>query len=215
MIVILDLDYTLLDTAKFKDALAAAFARRGADRESFDRAYIRTIEAEKPLYDYDVDRHIELLTEESSRDADGLKREAEKILDDTAAYLYPGAREFLECLRDSGARLVLLTLGNESWQRAKVGHSGLADLFDEVVTVGAEKESVIGDITRGRTQVAVINDNADEILKMREANPSFLYILKRGPKSVPDAFDIPVCDSFEEISGILLSGSPFSRLLGP
>lgn len=207
MIVILDLDYTLLDTARFKDALATAFARHGVGREAFDRSYVRTVAAEPPAYDYDIDRHIGFLVDELGCDAGGLKKDAEMLLDDTVEYLYPGAREFLVELRGCGAVLVLLTLGNESWQRAKVVRSGLADLFDEVVTVGAGKENVVSEMVRGRSPVAVINDNADEISKMREAAPSFLYILKRGPKGVPDQIDIPVCDSFEEISGMLLSGS--------
>ncbi|MEA3248952.1 MAG: HAD hydrolase-like protein [Patescibacteria group bacterium] len=207
MIVILDLDYTLLDTAKFKDALAVVFASCGVDRKSFDRAYKKTVTARPPEYDYDIDRHIGYLEEHLTCNVEKLKGRVNELLKSVDDHLYPGARDFVERLRVGGARLVLLTLGNEFWQRIKMEHSTLSDMFDRIVTVGSGKEDVVGDIAKGHDKVVVINDNVDEIFRMLETNPTFLYIVKRGPRGVPGALDIPVCDSFEDILEVMLLDS--------
>jgi putative hydrolase of the HAD superfamily len=50
---------------------------------------------------------------------------------------FPGATETLECLRERGARLALLTNGGEEMQRAKIEKFGLARFFDCIVIEGA------------------------------------------------------------------------------
>lgn len=207
MIVVFDLDYTLLDTERFKEALAEAFAACGIGRAEFDRTYGMTVSARPPEYDYDIDRHISLAAKSLTCGAGELKRSVTEMLRTAGRYLYPGAREMLKSLRSREARLVLLTLGNESWQRSKVEQSGISELFDEIVTVGAGKENAVGGIAQGHEKVFVVNDNVDEMVKMRGSHPSFVYIVKRGPKGLPEDLDMPVCDSFDEIEDIINSAS--------
>ncbi len=203
MMVILDLDYTLLDTSRFKDALAEIFRKCGVDRERFLTTYRATAEAYPPKYDYDVDRHLETLRDELTCGESEVRSAIEEVLNDTENFLYPGAVEFVEELRSRDARLVLLTLGNEAWQRVKVDRSGLSAIFDDVITLAEGKDAVISDLTRGHEEVVVVNDNPDEIIAMRGIEPTFLYIMKQGPKNAGIECDFPVCSDFDEIIGII------------
>ncbi|MEK9152439.1 MAG: HAD family hydrolase [Patescibacteria group bacterium] len=150
MTIILDLDYTLLDTVKFKDD----YFSRGDD-----------------------------------------------VLARTGEYLYPGAIEFLGRLRSSGARMVLLTFGEVAWQTAKVDRAGLRPYFDEVIATIDEKKNVIGSFRGG--EVVVINDNGHETAAMMAAAPEFKYILKRGPKGVPEGLACHIVDTFDEVEKLL------------
>lgn len=150
MTIILDLDYTLLDTVRFKDDYFS-----GGD----------------------------------------------EVLARTGEYLYPGAITFLSRLRSAGARMVLLTFGEVAWQTAKIDRSGLRLYFDEVIATAEEKKNIIGRF-RG-DQAVVINDNGVETAAMMAVAPEFRYILKRGPKGVPDGLSCPIVDTFEEVEKLL------------
>ncbi|MBI4457785.1 hypothetical protein HY633_02375 [Candidatus Uhrbacteria bacterium] len=150
MTIILDLDYTLLDTVRFKE---------------------------------DFFSH------------------GEEVLARTGDYLYPGAVEFLSRLRGTSARMILLTFGDIAWQTAKVDRAGLRPYFDEVIATAEEKKNIIGRF-RG-ADVVVINDNGVETAAMMAAVPEFRYILKRGPKVIPESLDCDIVDTFDEVEKLL------------
>jgi putative hydrolase of the HAD superfamily len=60
--------------------------------------------------------------------------------------LVPGARETLTFLRARGARLALLTKGDQELQSRRVERSGLRDLFDVIKIVPEKSPSIIRDI---------------------------------------------------------------------
>lgn len=199
MTIILDLDYTLLDTERFKEALADVFADCGVSGERFLQTYKETAEHNSLAYDYALGRHIELLEDELSCPVNQLRQMTEAVLANLSDYLYPDAAEFITKLRKAEFYVILLTLGNESWQQAKVEHSGLADCFDEMQFVSTDKASALERFADAQLPVFVINDNCDEVKAMKEIEPSYSYIVKRGPKGVPDDIGVPVLDTFEEI----------------
>jgi hypothetical protein len=90
-------------------------------------------------------------------------------------------------------------MGNKEWQRAKIEHSGLGRLFDDTRFVDKEKESVIGKLTEGESEVFVINDNPKEMAAMVLQEPRLHYILKKGPKGTIEGLDVPVFERFEDI----------------
>jgi len=199
MTIILDLDYTLLDTGRFKEALASVFADCGIDKKRFLRSYRQIAEHDLPAYDYDLNRHVNLLAEDLKCSPEDLYEGVDDVISRTTDFLYPGAKQFVERLREMGLRVFLLSLGNMGWQKVKVEHSGLGELFDKTVLIRSNKENSLARFADAARPVIVVNDNSDEVKAMKEAEPSFNYIIKRGPKGVREDADAVVLDTFDEI----------------
>ncbi len=200
MVIVLDLDYTLLDTGRFKEALASVFAECGIKKERFLHTYRQTAESDPSAYDYDLIRHVNILAEELKCTPEDLYKSVDEVLSNTTDYLYPGAKRFVEQLRKLGFKVILLTLGNVGWQKVKVEHSGLSELFDETVLTRSNKEMALARFADEPRPVVVVNDNSEEVFAMREIEPSFHYIIKRGPKGVQENIDVVVLDTFDEIT---------------
>ena len=203
MTIILDLDYTLLDTVRFKDALVRALMTCGPTRQEIDAAYSDVVNRPGVVYDYDPDLQLELLGQAVTC----TREEARKRLGDVARrageFLYPGAEAFLERLRSTGAKLVLLTLGNQDWQSEKVRSSSLGKYFDRVIASVGEKRDVIVSLADPDGRTVVVNDNPEENLSMSKAAPDFVYLTKVGPKPAPVGYPFPICQSFEEIEAAI------------
>jgi FMN phosphatase YigB (HAD superfamily) len=213
MTIIWDLDYTLLDTVAFKKALKEAVTALGVSPERYEQTYAEVVKREGKTYDYDPAAHVEALRSDLGGD-DGRMAEAlsriDAVLARTEEFLYPGSVEMLRRYQDAGARQVLLTLGNERWQEAKVSHSGLAALFDEVRAVGKGKADALREIAAREERVYVVNDNGEEMRAMMEEAatwrgedvPELRFILKKGPKPVPEGLDLPQAE-LDEIEKLL------------
>ncbi len=200
MTVIFDLDYTLLDTAAFKDAMADAVMAFGPSRERFDATYRETVARDAHVYDYDPDFHLGLLQDDFI-DADGMDKARsamDGVLRKTGEFLFPDAVELLESLHAHGVRLVLLTLGNESWQRRKVVAAELDRKFDIVRLVGKDKQGELKGFTDGG-KVVVVNDNGKEIDAMIQEFPDLTYVVKKGPKELPKSQGIRICATLQEV----------------
>jgi len=205
MKIVFDLDYTLLDTAKFKEALARAVTAQGVDRERYEDVYKAVVKRQGKVYDFDPEALLEGLKNDFADEAarDEARRGIAGVLARTEEFLYPGAVELLRELRRHGAELVLMTLGNEKWQRAKVENSGLAGMFDEVAATEKKKVESVRDLGRDGGKVIVVNDNGEELKEMMAAAPSYRYLLKRGPKPVPGDLKLPEGKDIPELAGLL------------
>ena len=208
MIVIFDLDYTLLDTKAFKEGIVAAISAHGPSieevREAQEGAMNRNPDGTGY---YDPDLHIRLLLHRfvDKRIADDAREAIEDVIRHTDEYLYPGAADLLHRLHAKGIKLVLITFGNKQFQMRKVKQSGIDKMFDEVIATLEDKGKVLHKFV-GDEDVVVVNDNGVETMAMREVEPSFRYIVKKGPKGLPENVDLPVVESFEEVERFILGG---------
>ncbi len=204
MTIIFDLDYTLLDTALFKEAVAGALAECGLTREDFSRTYKEVTYRPGALYDYNHDLQLNLLSESLTCDKKTAKEKIYSVAARCGEFIYPGALDFLKRLRVRGFKLILLTLGNAEWQKKKIAGCGLASYFDEIITTTGNKASLIKNLEKDiQETTAVINDNGDEVREMVSVAPQFHYIIKKGPKPAPPDLKIPVCETFDEIENII------------
>lgn len=202
MRIVFDLDYTLLDTTKFKEALADAITSCGVSRQRYEETYSATVRRDGKTFDYDPEIQLEaLIPDFPSLDARALAHlKIDDLLRHTERFLFPGAVELLRALRRAGNELILLTLGNESWQRAKVEHSGLAELFDKVVTTGKHKHAPLRDLVPEGERAIIVNDNGAETKELMAQMPWCEYILVRGPKGAPDDLHLPEVVSMSELT---------------
>ena len=197
-----DLDYTLLDTEKFKNALIAAIVSVGGPSEEDCQSAFRAVTEKTGMFD--VDSFFHELKDTFFGDQVAIEARAafDRVLTETAQYVYPEAKELLEALRKhDGASVDLMTFGNEAWQRAKVEHSGLAELFDETIYTDKDKGERLRDAGRGQDLVIVVNDNGEEIQRMIAAAPEYTYILKKGPKPVPEEIAaLPTASTMQDLA---------------
>lgn len=196
--VIFDLDHTLLDTTAFKEALLSAVTACGPSRGEYEDAYRQVVRRDGKVYDYDPDAHIALMHDSFADDAarTAARRGIDAVLRRTAEFLFPGVPELLRDLRRRGVRLTLLTLGNREWQQMKVRHSGVDDLFDEVITTDGDKVGLMRRLGSKGQPTIIVNDNGAEMEAMMEDAPGLTYFLMRGPKGAPEG------GAFREVSTI-------------
>lgn len=114
--ILIDLDYTLLDTQAFSTALGAslglshtewvqAYDQFVKDNGLFSaRDFLRGVEAEKNKQFYQVVANIR-------------------------RYLYPDTLEFLKTLQQKKYTSVLMTVGEDSWQKEKLAGLRLPDFI--------------------------------------------------------------------------------------
>ena len=201
MKVVFDLDYTLLDTAKFKEALAEAVTSCGVSRERYEETYKAVVKREGKVYDYDPEVHLKLLRRDFPDDqALGQARERiDGVVAATDKFLFPGSLELLRELKTEKNKTVLLSLGNEKWQKRKIDTSGLGGHFDRVIATDKHKAGIIRSLLEQGEKTVVVNDNGEEIQEMMREAPEAVYILKRGPKPVPAELKVPEADSVADI----------------
>ncbi|HSD12144.1 MAG TPA: HAD hydrolase-like protein [Patescibacteria group bacterium] len=201
MKIVFDLDYTLLDTVKFKEALVAA---TGVDEKAYEEAYADAVARNGGLFEPGVLfaelKGRGLLTEEGAADA---RARFDEVLTTTERYLYPHAKELVEALGKHEADIDLMTFGNADWQRAKVEHSGLARMFDAVLYAEKDKKEFVRGVGEGQDKVIIVNDNGKEMQEMMSAAPEYSYILKKGPKAVPADLRLPTAQTIDELVVLL------------
>ena len=204
--IIWDFDYTLLDSAKLMGVIRQAVSDCGVSAEDFNQTYQETVGREGYYYDYSPDYHFYLLGQctEDQQCVQNARREFDRIITESCDFLYPGVIELLERLKSSSIRQILLTLGNQEYQGAKVQRCGLNEIFDEIHYVDNNKDKWLASFKTGG-EVIVINDNGNEVLAMKKVCPEYRYILVKGPKDVPSELDImPVegVDNIEKAIGL-------------
>ncbi len=176
MTTIFDLDYTLLDTVRFKEALADLL---GMDVVKFNKSYRENFE-EKGI-NYTLEAHLDALGRDDKKD---IIEKFNKM--NIGKYFYEKAKEVLLNERINCDKLVLLTFGDEIWQEEKVKRLGeVVELFDEIVYENDKKENshFLKNLPTD-SDIKIINDKFketkemfDEIVKSRSGNASGIEVI--------------------------------------
>jgi phosphoglycolate phosphatase-like HAD superfamily hydrolase len=197
---ILDFDYTLFDTAAFRDSIRDGLAAVGVDAGSFDATYAAVLADGGMERRYSPQDHASYLARLCGGDAADYAASIRATADGCGRHLYPGALAFLDRLRDAGYEIRLLTCGDTEWQLQKVAGCGLDGVFEDIVATPEPKGRSLARAVAGAAQdVVVINDNPDEMLAMASSFPRFRYLLKRGPMVPPEDFPFPIGEDFDEL----------------
>lgn len=209
MTVILDLDYTLLDTTKFKEAMEESVAPFGVTKEQFRTTYAATVAAIAGQYDYDFARHAKLLQEISGADEAELRRALEGALERLPAFLYEDSIAFLESLKDSGAHVALLTFGNAGFQEEKVRRLGIEVYFDECIYTQTGKHTVEYSFPGNEESWVFINDNPKEIRSLMELFPksTMLRVKRENGKTFAAEDDALAVPTFATLAKLQASRS--------
>lgn len=172
MIFFIDFDDTLFDTANFKKFLEETAAVAGVSSQDFWLSYREAREDGKGDLCYSPERQARILSgrgyglEEIRRALSGMAKE------NIHRFVAEGAGDFLDGLKTRGHELILLSLGDEDFQRLKVEGSGLSGYFGKIFFKRTGKEKVIGEILKNGEAAWFINDKIKENEMVARLYPS-------------------------------------------
>lgn len=125
MIIIFDLDYTLLDTMKFKSALARALE---ISLKMYNNDYDKYFKQTKT--NYSLTKHLSILRQKKAiKDEKRVKENISKLWQNIDKFLFLGADKVLHDLKSKNHQLFLITFGEKGWQKEKVKNLKIKKIF--------------------------------------------------------------------------------------
>lgn len=178
--IILDFDNTLFDTDAFKRALSGALVELGVSREVFWQLYPRVLDQGGERIGYSVGRHAKLL-HELMPDVDPYRATVllERVLDRSADFLYPDARDFLSRMIALNVPLTLLSRGDEWFQRRKIEAAGVDRLVHEIHVGPQAKSASVLRLPDAPGKTVFVNDHLEETREVMRTKPDWMPVLKR------------------------------------
>jgi len=172
MIVVFDLDYTLLNTKKFKAGLAQAL---GITARNFARYEQNTKNLGK---NYNLDEHLVFL--EKNQDSN-VQKKIKNFFKNLDQYLFPEAEPILKAYQKKGAQLILATFGNKDWQKRKIDNLKIKKYFNKIILTNENKSKALDFLKNSKAEVLIINDKAKESLEIQKVLGKGKIFLITGP----------------------------------
>ena len=168
MILLFDLDNTLLDTEKFKKDKSFIFGLSPEENKIHGDLLFKN----KGLH-YNPKTHLQFLLKSGRIKTETGRRKIEhryqKLVEEIDRYLFPEAEKTLAYLKKQGHRLILMTLGDPSLQKSKVDNSRIKKYFEKTIyeTKDKSKNKFIKQLARLKQDILIINDKASEAMAIK------------------------------------------------
>jgi phosphoserine phosphatase len=182
---ILDLDYTLFDTRKLENDMWDIFTSQGVSRQDYEETYrqsLCTISREE--FDYDFQEQVDFLRGRGYELGWDVVENLNNLLNNN--YLFPDSIEFVKFLKTISAKVVLLTAGDEEFQKKKVDRSNIRQLFDEVVVLNGHKDDYLRPIVEKGFKILFVNDSWRENIHLRKEFNNLFMVGIDGPHGRKD-----------------------------
>jgi len=167
MIIIFDLDYTLLDAKKLKQGLAKAL---GLTAREFEKSYLEHFKNKK--INYNFEKHLQILDKKHTPQID-------KFFKNLDQYLFPQSLNILKKLKTNN-KLILLSFGNKNWQKQKINNLNIKKYFDKIILTDKSKAEILKQLQGTKDKILIINDNARETLEMQKTLKNAKVFLVKG-----------------------------------
>lgn len=180
---IIDLDDTLLNTQTFKQARIKALHDLGVSDDLYKTSYKEAYNNASGINIYNSSSHAEVLAKHGF-DRKEILSALQRVEEGLKDLLFPGTEDLLNFLKEKRQKLILLSLGEEGFQKMKIKQTGLAKFFDLIFTVNDTKEHIIQKILKDypdEQEVWLVNDKIDETKKIKQLFPILKPILKMSP----------------------------------
>lgn len=208
MLVILDLDYTLLDTTAFKRALIASLEPMGVSSDEFFETYGIVAHAIPGKHGYSFEAQAKVLHEKYGYDEAEVLKRLTSVYDILPSFLYPDSTPFLEFLKEKGIPAVLFTWANPEHQEAKVKNLRIEQYLSKIIITNEAKGTAELDLGVPESEWVFINDNPRELRDLAARYPAarmIRIVRPDGKKFSPeeDMLDVPTFESFERVKLLL------------
>ncbi|OGD65790.1 hypothetical protein A2215_01070 [Candidatus Berkelbacteria bacterium RIFOXYA2_FULL_43_10] len=181
----IDFDGTLFDTKCFKAKIFGVFLELGFSAEEIEKSYFE--ECRDYLYNpIDQAKNLCELREFDLESAIAKLREAESI---SFQCVYDDSLEFLENIDRQKYEVVLLTLGDIGFQKAKFDNSGLNKYFDDALFTKLQKWEYLKDVVGAGEKFILIDDRGDTCAKVAENFPDSKTLEINRRQSAPDPME--------------------------
>lgn len=200
---IIDFDSTLYHSHALSDKIKEKLFGYGVTEEHFAVSVHEAVHGKDGNYfDYSLSSHIDLLAKmgyEFSRDE--VLGDLEKIFENK--FIFDDTHHFLDSLKMMGQKIILLTAGNEKFQKQKIANAEIETYFDEIAIVHNEKEKYIEQNIDKNQTVFFINDNLKENIKVKNHHPELVVLTKwnmrKDAKEDIENSGIPYFETLTEI----------------
>lgn len=181
----LDFDYTLFDTANFREGLYEILEMNGLDRSLLKLTPEYTENGHKLINMREI---FADLAEEHGISLENFIAPLEKLYARGSELTFADSMEFLRFLRARGDKVCCLTWGDPDFQREKMAISGLEPLFDDIIYTNKLKYQLDIDYANS----IFIDDSLRDLAGLLEAGAQEVIRVKRpsgknSGKALPDA----------------------------
>lgn len=201
---IIDFDDTLFDTNFFKETRQKTLKALGISDELYEKSYQEAYNNSSGTNTYNNNRHAEVL-EQYGFDKQTVVAALESLNTTAKDLLFPNAIVLLESLKKYNQKLILLSLGESSFQKMKIDSVGIAKYFDTVYTVDDAKEHIIDGVLKdfpNEKEVWFVNDKIEETKKIIQRFPQLKPILKMSPKFTEEEYKLSLMPYFSTLTEI-------------
>jgi FMN phosphatase YigB (HAD superfamily) len=178
---IIDFDDTLFDTQRYKHARLESVKKCGVSADEYWQTYREARNTPDGVFTYSDHRHAEVLAL-CGYDEKKMLAALDETSNPTALpeFLFDDTQIFLDTLKFYGEPMVLLSLGNPSYQELKTKHSGVAPYFDRSFMVYDTKKHILEELFAevSAKEVWFINDKVQETKELKKAFPHMRVVLK-------------------------------------
>lgn len=202
---IIDFDDTLFSTHAFKKARFESLQKLGVSEEEQVETYREARNSSDGLFTYSNQRHADALERRGFDGVTVMTALEETTGDRLKTFLFPDTIDFLERIKGIGEPMVLLSLGDPSFQELKVVGSGVAPYFDRRFMVQESKVHIIQellDVGEKEEEMWFINDKVGETLLIKEKFPQLHIVLKKSGSIPEEEYNKSNLNYFETLTQV-------------
>lgn len=191
----IDFDGTIFSTLTFRDKMFEIFTMAGFEEEEIKNTYA----AESLDYLYSANGQLERLKKIHDFDIEKARLRMNKLIKASKDFMFDDFSEFVKKVDREKYELNLITLGEVSFQKAKVEASGIVKYFDNIYYCEKQKWDYLDDLVELNEKFIIIDDRADTLEKIgKKFKRSFPILMDRQQKDLAD----PYLSQQEKYSGI-------------
>jgi FMN phosphatase YigB (HAD superfamily) len=164
----IDFDGTMFDTAKFRDGIFEVFEKAGYAHEVIMKAYVE----ECMDYKFSLEHLLNRLERVEERDKDKIRGDIRALYERVPSMLYGDTILFLNNIDREKYEVNLLSMGNFEFQKRKIDHAGIKDLFDNVYICENQKWDYLDTLVKPEEKFILIDDRGDTIKNVAEKYPN-------------------------------------------